>query len=82
MLVLQFSPVKPSTQLQVKELTPSVQVPLFIQGLGPQLSMLVLQFSSVKPLTQLQVKELTPSVQVPLFIQGLGSQSSNVKFHK
>ena len=41
MLAVQFSPVKPSTQLQVKELTPSVQVPLFIQGLGSQSSMLV-----------------------------------------
>ena len=54
-LFSQMLPEKLSTQLQVNELTPSMQVPPFTQGLELQSSMFVEQLVPVKPSAQLQV---------------------------
>jgi len=60
----------------VKDATPSLQTPLFRQGLEAQSLIFSEQSSPPKPFKQSHVKDATPSLQVPLFWHGMEAQSS------
>lgn len=76
---VQVVPVHPLAQVQVKELTPSWQVPPFLQLVAVQSLMFVSQEGPVKPIAHVQtclVASVGFTLQVAPFLHGFGTQTS------